>query len=85
VDPVIKPAVARVGRAELGGNEPVGQQKRQYHKDPPEILAVADRRNRCRRLGDKHHADDRQDDVCKPELIFLHGLSQLFSAFETPQ
>ena len=75
VDPVIEPAVAGIRRAELGRDHAVRQQEGDHHEHPPEILAVADGGDGCRRLRHEHDADDREDDVRKAEFFsFFHGV-----------
>ena len=78
VDPVVQAAVTRVGRAQLRRDQPVRQQERDDHEQPPEILAVADGRHRRGRLRHEHHADDRQDDVRQPKFFCVHSKNLLF-------
>ena len=72
VDPVVQAAVPGKGGAQLRGDEPIGQQKRRDHEQPPEILAVADGRHRRGGFRHKHHADDGQHHVRQPKFAFFH-------------
>ena len=72
VDPVVQAAVPGEGGAQLRGDQPIGQQKRQDHEQPPEILAVADGGHRGGGLRHEHHAYDGQHHVRQAEFAFLH-------------
>ena len=71
-NPVVQSFVAAEGGAQLRGDEAVGQQEGHDHEQPPEILAVAQRRHGSCRLRHEHHADDGEDGVRHFESLFLH-------------
>ena len=72
VDPVVQAAVPGKGGAQLRGDQPIGQQERQDHEQPPEILAVADGGHRGGGLRHEHHAYDGQHHVRQAEFALLH-------------
>ena len=75
-DPVIQAAVPLIGGAQFGGDQSIGDQKQEDHKDPPEELAVADGCDRRCGFRYKYNADDRQDHAAETEF-FLHRLASL--------